>query len=216
MNTLAHFQTTPEYVKPHLRLSSFIWQIIILAVISVPFEEVISQTVVKVMVDQPVKLESSLGPDISAGLGELLVVSDRLTVTGGTPPLSYAWMAGNTQVASGNTFQIVADAPGNYSVVVTDSRGCTSTSVISLSVGMNDVYGEKINIYPIPAGDYVIIDVPDFSEPFMASLATIYGQIVWKGKINSGESLKTKYPPGIYFLRLTIGNKLIIKKIIIS
>ncbi|MEJ6981516.1 Ig-like domain-containing protein [Pedobacter sp. P351] len=50
----------------------------------------------------------------------------NLTVSGGTSPYTYSWSNGSV---SKNQTGLVA---GNYTVVVTDSKGCTSTKTISL------------------------------------------------------------------------------------
>ncbi len=50
-----------------------------------------------------------------------------VTPTGGTPAFTYMWSnAQTTSVATGLT-------PGNYSVVITDATGCTSTQTVSIS-----------------------------------------------------------------------------------
>ena len=49
-------------------------------------------------------------------------------VTGGTPPYTYAWapMGGNAQCASNL-------APGSYTLVVTDSHGCTAPATVTIT-----------------------------------------------------------------------------------
>ncbi len=51
----------------------------------------------------------------------------NLVVSGGTPPFTYAWSNGAT------TEDLNAITNGNYSVVVTDSRGCTKTASYTVS-----------------------------------------------------------------------------------
>jgi gliding motility-associated-like protein len=51
----------------------------------------------------------------------------NLVVSGGTPPFTYAWSNGAT------TEDLTAITNGNYSVVVTDSRGCIKTASYTVS-----------------------------------------------------------------------------------
>ncbi|MBP6754665.1 MAG: gliding motility-associated C-terminal domain-containing protein, partial [Bacteroidia bacterium] len=51
----------------------------------------------------------------------------NLVVSGGTPPFTYAWSNGAT------TEDLTAITNGNYSVVVTDSRGCIKTTSFTIT-----------------------------------------------------------------------------------
>ncbi|MCC6410954.1 MAG: T9SS type A sorting domain-containing protein [Saprospiraceae bacterium] len=78
-------------------------------------------------------------------------------IMGGTGPYSYLWSPGG---GTGNTLSNVA--PGLYSVIVTDVRGCQSewTYEVSFTIGTaNPGRGVTFSLYPNPTTDGVWIDL---------------------------------------------------------
>jgi Secretion system C-terminal sorting domain/SprB repeat len=65
------------------------------------------------------------------------------SVTGGTPPYTYLWMPGNQTTATLTNI----NTSGSYSLIVTDSNGCTFTTA-PLAVTVNMALGGYINTTP--------------------------------------------------------------------
>jgi len=83
-------------------------------------------TTVQAVIPQPAVLAASAtGTNITCHAASN--GSAAVAVQGGTQPYAYAWSN------AGTTSAITGLQPGNYSVLVTDARGCTSTSSVALS-----------------------------------------------------------------------------------
>lgn len=133
-------------------------------------------------------------------------------VTGGTPPFTYLWLQNQ------ETTPIVNKGIGNYSVRVTDAKGCTATASVSLKKGLN----ADFKVDSVCVG--VIANFKDLSTTAIA------GAIVNKWQWNFGDAAVTtdtstlrnpKYTytvPGVYTVSLrafdnTNCNELITKTI---
>lgn len=93
--------------------------------------------------------------------------------TMGTAPYSYSWSTGSTADSIGGL------APGNYSVVVTDSNGCMDSSsfyVPDLNSGIANLENSKFRIFPNPASDVLQIELDEvFGTDVIVAIYSING-----------------------------------------
>lgn len=111
---------------------------------------------------------------------------------------SYQWYM-NGQLITGATSPVyIAKSPGNYSVLVTDSEGCSALSNELVISGLNEISGYNISVYPNPSnGAWELIT----DNSLQGSDITVFdaaGQIVFKSiiriqKIQLSLTLPEKY-----------------------
>lgn len=180
-----------------------------------PWHNTYSQVVVKVMASQPEKLVSVMENELLTYPGGMEIsINDHLSVTGGTPPFSYKWMKGSVVVSINPVFEVESGPLTNYNLVITDTRGCTTVS--PFAVGFDDHNNEPVKIYPIPAKTFVTIDPGSNVGKMTIVLINIRGEKLWEGEINEKYNLPLNYPPGIYFVKMMLGRKTSVKKIMIT
>lgn len=78
---------------------------------------------------------------------------------------SYQWLLNGQPIPGANSSTYNATISGDYSVIVTDSNGCSATSAASPVVGMRDVLTQGFTVSPNPtAGDFRIQLAADVVE----------------------------------------------------
>lgn len=100
---------------------------------------------------------------------------------------------------------------GNWAGGLTYFKG---TEPIPVTI---DEHKIEINLFPNPASDQIQIEIPNGVAGAMR-LYSVTGQLLHKAKINEQITTLsfTPFPSGLYFLRITIGNQTITKKVCIS
>ena len=130
------------------------------------------------------------------------------SITGGTPPYTFTWE--NFPGETGNAISF--STPGNYTVTITDSRGCTATESIT-ATSAESIENLIFNIYPNPATD--LLKIEDRSgRNFNYTVFTVDGRIVLTGSSVQGNTIAlSSWPQGIYLLRVEdFTGKLIVKR----
>lgn len=117
------------------------------------------------------------------------------SITGGTPPYTFAW--DNFPGETGNTISF--GNPGTYTVTITDSRGCTTIKSI-VATSSETVVKDNIKIFPNPATD--VLKIEDLSgRDFNYTVYTVDGRILLTGSSGQGSLIQTAdWPQGIYLL----------------
>lgn len=165
--------------------------------------------------------------------GSVAVMFDTSVVPGnshfGVNPHQYTWSVG------GNTPAITVSTAGNYSVVITDSNGCTlnlsatvaqnnSDSCKSAKASIAEVERQYVSLYPNPAHDAVTMKFFSTStEAVQIKITDITGKVVLAENthVTTGENNKilslSGITPGMYFVNISSadtqyrGQKLVIQ-----
>jgi PKD repeat protein len=130
-----------------------------------------------------------------------------VTVTGGTSPYTYDWSNGET------TADLTDLAPGDYTVTVTDSHGCSTemTFTISNLAGIDDngFATGNIKMYPNPAKNIINIDIAG-NDVTRVVMMNIMGEIIYEAQPNDDQfSIDVSgMASGMYLVQLFAGNSM--------
>ncbi|MDZ4844065.1 MAG: T9SS type A sorting domain-containing protein [Chitinophagales bacterium] len=126
-------------------------------------------------------------------------------VNGGTPPFNYAWSNGVTVP------QITMTGAGDYSITVSDSKGCSTTkSFFFTSITALDVAETRIYPNPLQTGEMLTVDLSS-NETFKGSIEifdnTGRSVFLFEKTFLSGKTKETLSLPafakGVYLLRIS-------------
>ena len=121
-------------------------------------------------------------PDIS---GSLTFCLDGFTTLSGDPGLQYLWLPN-----SETTQDITVSSPGNYSLIVTDSNGCTSSNTVSVT--------ESTELEPIINGGPVFCA----DEDVQISVGAGFSTYIWSPNGENGSDI-TVNTAGTYSVTVT-------------
>lgn len=107
---------------------------------------------------------------------------------------------------------------GVYSLIENNAPGCATDEEVedACGVGIKDIYGNELKIYPNPAGNYIIISQ---QKNYVNSYLTIYNlsgsPVMNKLIVNSSELFDVSgLPGGLYFVQVISGKETITGKFI--
>jgi len=142
-----------------------------------------------------------------------------ITVAGGVPPLTYLWSNGEV------TEDIDSISAGMYSVVVTDSNGCTDSADITvpqitgIDRPQSDAY--QFKVFPNPHnGQFTITYSYKLPGRLTLKLYKASGQLLFEegnSCITGNYTAKldmSKYSKGIYWIQVISGQEVITRKVI--
>jgi hypothetical protein len=158
--------------------------------------------------------------DIGQGLDTIRISSLPVTLDAGTGFASYLWQD-NSVLSSYSVTQW-----GRYWVRVTDLHGCTAadTVVVRSSVGIEDLnaFPGTVKIFPNPVSDILYITaIPEQPEHIRLELYNPASQLIWMNEAGETTHLYREFnvqklTPGLYILRIRVGERLFASKIIVA
>jgi len=138
-----------------------------------------------------------------------------ITVVGGIPPYAYSWTDSSGNVVS--TEQNIAGlSPGDYSLTVTDSNGCTISITLSVDMVSSivdlDKASAKVKLYPNPSSEWVTLEFLDGIPTELSVIDAQGREVEHLVGMNSKEHLNvSEYLPGIYILRMQYDDFVVVK-----
>ncbi len=150
--------------------------------------------------------------------------SVTLTANTGTG-LTYKWKKSNAVITGATSSSYTTSQAGSYQVTVTNSAGCSNTSVMAVvKVGCREILatGEPISmiVFPNPNdGHFKVECTTTCDAPSTIQVMDVVGQVIFAdvmhGQFEHDINLSDK-PAGIYFVRFQSNEKTIVKKIEIT
>lgn len=136
----------------------------------------------------------------------------------GYPPFSYLWSNGAT------TKSVEGLAPGQYSVSVIDSRGCSDSAAFEIgSVSTSDIPGLRtLALWPNPNDGLCTLNLElDTPSEIRLEVFNLSGQRVWvqhaglRNGMSSSIELSAQ-PAGVYFLRIQADSATTTRRIVVQ
>jgi len=152
---------------------------------------------------------------VHAGFSDIISENHISLTNYSTNADSYFWNFGDGQSDTGNITTHTFSTTGTYTVMLVAFRGCASDTVIQsvniTSVGINTVAKESrlVKLFPDPASDYIIFEIPEFTKTFNYSILNSQGVEVLNGEAVAGKRISVSpLSSGMYCYLLKIDGKL--------
>jgi len=147
-----------------------------------------------------------MNPDTGGCNGE-----GYLLLSGGVAPYTVTWNDAANQTGQ-SAFNLCS---GNYEATVVDANGCVTIVPLSIQyVGLEELFAEKISVYPNPFDNEIIINSEIEDQSFSVILRDLLGRMViapttlLSGQVN----VKTdQLKKGVYSLFLLDANYNVIR-----
>lgn len=158
----------------------------------------------------PVTVSVNITPTVSVSTDNPLICAGSTVNLTANGAFTYLW---NTS-ATGSVIAISPSVTTSYTVIGTDTSGCTNTAILTQSVsactGIASIKDTEWNqaVYPNPNNGS--FNVSSTFEEAEFVLYNLLGQIVYKEKINRGENrIKAEITKGVYLYSIEQNNKIV-------
>jgi hypothetical protein len=180
-----------------------------------------------------VHIDSCVVPEISSiiGAGWALLGSIQpyyVTKIEGKKPVNYHWTVNYDTILSGQgtdsvTIEWNHEGMNHLTVIASDECGSdTSTAVIDVVLGgISDNSASNsldVPVFPVPVKNVLYLRLPDGYDGFEVKILDVYGRQKYCNSMLPGlnEINISDQPDGMYFLKISVNNKTLVKKIILT
>jgi hypothetical protein len=187
------------------------------------------QGFIRMNLTQPPALAASAGSDTLACSGHPVTLGGNPSASGGNNGYVYLWSPadGLNDPTSSNPTALLTESK-SYLLTVTDSRGCQAVSTIKVNIdaclGTNEqALNQVITIFPNPSdGVFKVAGLSSMNsqlqkiEVFNHLGQNLYLKVFGPGEYVSDLQIDTKInEPGIYFLKITLTNRVLSQRLIV-
>ena len=162
------------------------------------------------------------GVTLDKTVAELTVGDEALQLTATVAPAdatdkTLTWTSSNTAVATVSESGLVtAVAAGEADITVTTIDGgftaiCKVTVKADTTANEADLQAILTSVYPNPTAETVYVEV---AEPALLEVFALNGRMVFRKEIGAGVQAVTLEKSGIYFLRVSAGERMAIRRIV--
>ena len=113
--------------------------------------------------------------------------ANTLTASHGT---AYQWYLDGLELEGETNKTINPELPGNYSVAITDSKGCVaSSSQLPYPItGAEELPDREISVYPVPVHDNLVLQISNaYRGPINVQVCDVLGKTVQRATFNKRE-----------------------------
>lgn len=166
--------------------------------------------------------DSTVTTDLTVNLPiDVTTTSTGASVSANASPASYQWIDcnnGNSPIG-GETGQVYTPAAdGNYAVVVTvGTCSATSSCVMVLTTGIQELDNASIDVYPNPNGGSFTVNLRN-SGSYVLQLSDVLGKTVLSQPAQQGKTLVNAQglPEGVYTLTVSGANGVSTRRLVIT
>jgi hypothetical protein len=130
--------------------------------------------------------------------------------------VNYQWYKNGQPLGGDTSFFIIVAGAGMYTVIVTDSNGCTAVSDTISVTGILNASVSGVGVYPNPWHEgNLILEVNESSLGGIVELADNTGRVVYKAEVLQQKSyLPNNMPAGIFLLYIRTSTNTVVRKVI--
>lgn len=144
-----------------------------------------------------------------------------LTLNAGAGFSAYSWSTGGSaenEVIDGSNY--TAGTTITVTVTVEDSNACSNSDAVSIVIdgclGIEDLDGLVMSIFPNPSAGVFNYTISDFSQNVALTVVDLSGKVVLEDMLNSAEGTidLTAYETGVYLLNLDVNGSVTTVRVI--
>lgn len=141
-----------------------------------------------------------------------------LAPAGGTAPYNFVWSSGSL------TEDLSGVGAGTYTVTITDANGCNHVASGTVLDGPSSISysntGVKVAVYPNPTNGQAVLSLEaQLAVDVNVQITNVMGQVLQSFEINNAMQSRqnldlSSYATGVYFVRLSIGDDIIVQRVV--